>query len=330
MWNRYPGLMAFGTTVWGLRRIAYWTGYTPYYNGYYTGDAAPVDYGQPILAEPPYEEPVDAGTTQATELPPGVSRSGMTAFEKAQSAFKDGNYKLALSSVDEALKELPRDAVVNEFRALVLFALGDYKHSAETVYAVLSVGPGWDWTTLSGLYGNVSDYTKQLRALETYVDKNTSDAAGHFVLGYHYLTCNHKDSAIKQFQQVVKLNPKDTVSASLLTTLGVTAAPKTSSSPPAKKPPTIPIDSLAGNWKATRGSASFELNLTKDKNFTWTYSEGKRKTTVKGVFAIDGDTIAMEPDAGGVMLAALKLQQAGELSFKMAGDEKDPGLVFKK
>lgn len=337
MWNRYPGLMAFNTTIWGLNRIGYWWGYRPYSNVYYTGGTTIVNYNQPVLAQPPYQAPAN-GTTQQPPtsggqepLPPGVSQKGMAAFQQAQEEFKAGNYSEALTSVDAALKEMPRDAVVNEFRALVLFAQGDYKHAAETLYAVLSVGPGWDWTTLSGLYGNVEDYTKQLRALEKHVDANPNDAAAHFVLGYQYVTCGHKEAAGKQFQAALRLNPNDVVSKQMLDTLGVTPVPE--STPPAagtKKPPTVPLDSLVGNWKATRGNSAFGLSLSKDKSFTWTYTEGTKKTVVKGVFAVDGDEIAMEPDAGGVMLAQIKLQGASTLLFKMVGDEKDPALTFKK
>jgi tetratricopeptide (TPR) repeat protein len=338
MWNNYPGLMAFGITSWGLNRIAYWSGYGAYANPYVTGDASVVSYSQPVLAEPPYEVPADAAaaqpaptTTPAAEpLPPGVSQKGMTAFDKAQSEFKAGNYTAALASVDAALKEMPRDAIVNEFRALVLFAQKDYKHAAETLYAVLSVGPGWDWTTLSGLYASVDDYTKQLKALESYVLANPKDAAAHFVLGYHYTTCGHKEAAGKQFQEALQLNPKDVVSKQMLDMLGVT--PETEATPPKeeKKPPTIPLASLVGNWTAKRGSATFQLMLAKDNAFTWTYTEGSRKTVLKGVFAVDGDTLAMEPDAGGVMVATVKLEGKDALAFKMVGEEKDPGLAFKK
>ena len=66
---------------------------------------------------------------------------------------------------------MPNDTVLHEFRGLVLFALGRYKEAAAADYAVLSAGPGWDWTTLSGLYPNVEVYTEQLRALEQYQNR---------------------------------------------------------------------------------------------------------------------------------------------------------------
>ena len=61
---------------------------------------------------------------------------------------------------------MPTDAVLHEFRALVLFAMGDYRQSAAVVHSVLAVGPGWDWTTMSSLYPDPNRYTQQLAALE--------------------------------------------------------------------------------------------------------------------------------------------------------------------
>ena len=53
---------------------------------------------------------------------------------------------------------------------------------------MLAVGPGWDWNTLIGLYPNVSVYTEQLRALESYCNLNPKSAPARFVLAYFYLT----------------------------------------------------------------------------------------------------------------------------------------------
>ena len=47
---------------------------------------------------------------------------------------------------------MPNDPTLHEFRALVLFAQGQYDAAAATLYPVLNAGPGWDWTTLVGLY----------------------------------------------------------------------------------------------------------------------------------------------------------------------------------
>ena len=100
---------------------------------------------------------------------------------------------------------LPNDATLHEFRALVLFAVGKYDLAAGPLYAVLSVGPGWDWTTMAGLYPSIDVYTAQLRKLEAFVTANPSSTAGRFVLAYHYLTQGHIDAAVAQLKEVVAL-----------------------------------------------------------------------------------------------------------------------------
>ena len=100
-----------------------------------------------------------------------------------------GDYKTALAQVDQAIAQVPNDTVLHEFRGLVLFALGRYKEAAAADYAVLSAGPGWDWTTLSGLYPNVDVYTEQLRALEQYAKSHPAASEAKFLLADNYLTC---------------------------------------------------------------------------------------------------------------------------------------------
>ncbi len=116
---------------------------------------------------------------------------------------------------DQAIRQLPNDAALHEFRALVLFALQRYDESAAALYAVLTVGPGWDWATLVGLYPNVSVYTQQLRTLENYCTQNTGSASARFVLAYHYLTQGHTLAALQQLKQVAVLQPQDNLAPQL-------------------------------------------------------------------------------------------------------------------
>jgi tetratricopeptide (TPR) repeat protein len=219
--------------------------------------------------------------------------------------------------------------VVNEFRALCLFSLKRYKESAAVLNAVLAVGPGWDWTTLSGMYPGVEVYTEQLRALESYCGSNPNSADGAFLLGYHYLTGGHNDAARTQFAAASKLQPKDSVAAYLAQSL----------SPPSARPATtpaastaIPAESLVGTWAASgAGSANYVMTLNADGTFSWTYTKGPKRQTVKGVYALQGSDLAMDVDAGGKMLATIGLKGANGLNFVMAGTSKgDPGLDFKK
>jgi hypothetical protein len=92
----------------------------------------------------------------------------------------------------------------------------------------------------------------------------------------------------------------------------------------------VKAEDLAGTWKAKGPSNSaFEMTLSKEGEFTWKYTKGKKEQTVKGAYAVDKDTLAMEPAAGGVMLAQISPAANGKLNFKMIGaPEKEPPLEF--
>jgi len=88
---------------------------------------------------------------------------------------------------------------------------------------------------------------------------------------------------------------------------------------------------VIGTWTATRGKASFEMVLDKNKGLTWSYTEGKKKQQVKGAYAVDGNVLAMEPDEGGVMLAEITDPQGGAFDFRTVGAPKsEQPLRFQK
>lgn len=329
MWNDHTALMAFGVTMWGINRVAYGFGYWDYYNPYYGGTSygSAGDYSQPLVVESvPEPAPQDASAPP----PPGYAE-----FDAARQAFYAVDYDKALAETNKALASLPNDPVVHEFRALVLFAQRKYQESAAVLNSVLSVGPGWDWTTMQSLYPSQKIYAEQLAALEAFVKQNPEATYGHFVLGYHYLTAGKADEAAAQYKIVVEQQPKDRVAQELLVNLkGPEAlpggAPATAQTTDADAP-TIPAEQLLGRWSAANAAGSkFDLTLDKEGNFTWTYTEGGKSQSVKGVFALDKSTLAMEPDAGGVMLAQLTPPQDGRFKFTMLGNPTDPGLEFKK
>jgi tetratricopeptide (TPR) repeat protein len=340
MWEQHPVWSAFAVTGWALNSVGYMFGTSDYYNPYYDtayAAAAPYDYSQPIVI---YSEPTQVvnATTPATppaeaaSLPPGVSQESLDQFEQARIVFSQGDYAKALALADQALKSMPSDATLHEFRALCLFALGRYREAAITLNAVLSVGPGWDWTTMASLYPDVEVYTEQLRKLETYAKAHPDSADAQFVLAYHYLTTGSPEAAAKRFGQVVKLMPNDTVAKQLYE--GLTYKPadevKPKAEPAAPTGPQVKPEEMVGTWKAKGPSnAAFEMTLTKEGEFTWKYARGKKEQVVKGAYAIDKNTLAMEPASGGVMLADLTPGSQGAVDFKMIGaPEKEPPLRF--
>ena len=333
LWDEYPVAMAFGLTRWGINHLAYLFGYYPYYNPYYVTPGYPVpmylDYSQPLVVT----DPLLTSTTSPTGLPPGVTDQAVAKFDQARQAFYDGQYSQALNLINEALAEAPRDTAMHEFRALTLFALGQYRDAAATLHPVLAVGPGWDWTTLSGMYPSVSTYTQQLRALESYSKANPQAADAHFLLAYHYITCGHTDASASQLRRVQELMPQDEVAQQLLEMLTGERAPGTAAPPPPPaEAPAIPAMALQGAWTAQgTGNAQFALTLGDNNEFTWTFQQGPKKQTVEGVYALDGQTLALQPDSGGVMLAQITPPQNNQFHFQMVGGPAgDMGLNFHK
>ncbi len=146
-----------------------------------------------------------------------VAGQATGAFDQARDAFKAGDYAKAQQLDQQALMQMPNDRNLHEFLSLVFFAQGKYDQAAEPLYAVLSVAPGWDWTTLSGMYPDVDTYTRQIRALEASVRANPESAAARFVLAYQYLAQGHVENAVaQQSRAAVKIQPGDTVSAQLI------------------------------------------------------------------------------------------------------------------
>lgn len=322
-WDNYPALTAFGVTTWAINRVGWAFGYYNYSNPYAASatyvDNSVYNYSQPIVTSSQSStETTNADGSAPAEPPPAA----MSAFDQARNEFYEGNYDAALKSTDAALKEYPQDAVVHEFRGLTFFALGKYQDAAATLYAVLAVGPGWDWTTMSGLYPSVSVYEKQLRSLEDYCKSKPDDFGARFVLAYHYLTQGHEDAAVNQLKKVVTLNPQDQVSRQLLESLDPDA--EIPNEPKAIEPPqpetAIESERLNGDWSAKRGSEQFEMDLKADGSFQWTYTAGGKPQSVGGTWAVDKDgVLALEMSEDDVMLAQV-VPKDNQLDFYMLGD----------
>ncbi|TWU14379.1 Tetratricopeptide repeat protein [Symmachiella macrocystis] len=258
----------------------------------------------------------------------------MDEFDQAREAFKQMDYERALQLVNSSLKEMPNDAVLHEFRGLILFAMGDYDQAAGVIYAVLSAGPGWDWTTLSGLYADPATYTAQLRKLEEYRNSHPDSANVRFLLAYEYITCGHNEAAVKELKKVVELNPDDQLSAQLLA--GMTEG-SDGEDPPAEvePPPSKPQPEGAtvdGKWQAARGDDRFDLDLAKDGKFTWVYTSQGKTDKFSGTYTAGNGILTLVPsDGGGAMVGDMSWDGPEGFNFRMTGGApNDPGLNFKK
>jgi len=350
LWNRYPVAMAFGATMWGLNAVAWTFGVGNYYNPYcdgpvYVDNQQVVSYTQPVVGDPAYDANAEQALATAddnsdapaptpgsdAEVAPSTPDDALTqTFNDARNAFYQENFDQALSLTDQALKSAPRDAAINEFRSLCLFALGRYREAAANIHAVLAAGPGWDWTTMISLYSNKATYTAQLRQLESAVKANPKAADVRFLLAYHYLTCDYKDAAVALLKTVTELQPKDVLAADLVKMYtpapdsaegASTASTATPDAPaPDLEKPAYPLEKLQGDWVARDDRGEFALHLGKDDAFTWKFTREGKPQSVKGAYVIRGKNLVMQPDTGGTMLSEITLQNDQTLLFTPIGE----------
>jgi tetratricopeptide (TPR) repeat protein len=341
-WGGYGGYgYGSGVGAWGMGSPMYGWGYSNYNNAY--SGLGPIGGGgnqPPVGTGPPpfdYSQPIS--TTAAAPVAP-VAAKATADFDQARDAFKQGNYALAVQLGEQALGQMPNDPNIHQFLALGLFAQGQYDQAAAPLYAVLTIGPGWNWTTLIGAYAEADTYTQQLRALEAYIRANPQSAPAHFVVGYHYLTQGHNDAAAKQFEDAARLQPSDKLSAQLAAQLQPPASQPPSSDGAA--PPTAtasaesaPQGKLAGRWAATPAKdARVGLAINDDGNFTWTVtSSGQPAKTITGksTFANGVLTLAGQDGQVGALAGQVAWQDDNHMTFRVLGaPQDDPGLKFER
>ena len=355
LYNYFPTWGMNTYSGWGLAPVASnWL-----YSGYANPYNAALLVAQPAVASTAvydYSQPINVAAT-----PPDATAADSTeqVFSAARDSFKAGDYQRALDLADQVLKQTPNVAVVHEFRALALFALDRYDEAAAVAYAVLSAGPGWNWSTLVGLYPSVDPYTDQLRALEAYAASNPNSSSGRFLLAYHYMIEGHDDLAATQFERVTQLLPQDQLSASFVKALrksseqvaqaaapaqalASNAAPAQApvqaqqggSSPeqqtPSPAPPPPPPASLAGTWKSQPApDVAIALTLKEDGAFVWDVDTKGQKQTLQGQAGFQDNTLILQQPEGPPLVGAVAQNGPDKFVFAPPGSgDKGGGLVF--
>jgi tetratricopeptide (TPR) repeat protein len=335
----FTGMALGGIGAWGIGSSLYNWGYTPFVNPYFVGDGA-------VFADPGVAAPVyDYSQPLASDTPPPeqtVADPAIQIFDAARASFLAGNYADAIQKTDAALKTLPTDAAIHEFRGLCLFALKQYDQAAATLYAVLSAGPGWDWTTMVRLYPDVDTYTVQLRALEAYIGSHPDSASARFVLAYHYLTQGYTDAAIAELKDIQKLQPSDRLSSQLLAQLTSTAtsspddeaaldtAPSQAEQPAKVATPPAKEGNIVGTWKASPGpGTAIELTAGEDGSFKWSVTENGKNRVMDGKYTYGNGILAMSQSENNALVGKVAWQDDNHFTFQaMGGGPNDPGLAF--
>lgn len=329
--------LGWGMGGWGLGSLYYNSGYLGYANPYYIDS-----YGS--YGNYNYSQPIPVSYNSSVMIADNDPNSAAEVLNNADAAFQQNDYDAALDIINKGVAQYPDDAVLHEFRSLVLFARQDYQQSAATIHSVLAVGPGWDWTTLSSMYSNAAIYTEQLRTLEAFTKANPQDAASRFLLAYHYMSCGYPAAAARHLQQVVKLMPNDRVAADVLKLIAAPqpSPPEETAQQPTPQPPqeparpaAPPVDpaTLVGTWKAARADGSkFDLTLTNDAKFTWSFTQkGQAAQAFGGTYSVEGNVLALERKDGGSLIAEVTLGGQSKFNFKLLGaPDDDPGLAFSR
>lgn len=319
-----------------------------YVNPYLTAGYAttPFDYSQAITTVA--VSPVQGSTVEvagAVAVPSSLEQSA-ALFGQARETFKSGDVTLALQQADAALLQNPNDTSLHEFRALCLFALGRYDEAAVPLYAVLAVGPGWDWASLSGLYPNVEIYTAQLRRLEAFAAANPQSSSSRFVLAYQYLTEGFNDAAAIQLKQVIALKPTDAVAIKLLQQMNAAAGvPGTDQPPPNAGPATAPAAATApinttvpegatiiGTWTANpNAETAVSLTIQPGGAFRWDLNLKGQAKQFSGSSTFASGILTLVPENIPPIVGKVSWTDVDHMTFRAVGDNAQaPSLSFTK
>ena len=343
-WHRRPyyyspgRVIAWGLVGWGIGSLIFDSGYQSYYNPYPTqtvvvyndGGSSNVNYAEPVTSSA--ETAVEQRSGMSEKESDSLAKKATDSFDAAVKAFKEKDYLTAVKKTDEAISYDPGETVQHEFRALCLFALQKYSDAASVLNSVLSSNPGWGWETMIGLYDSSETYTAQLRALESYANKNAKAADAQFLLGYHYMTEGHMKEAQGAFAKCVELKPRDQVAGELLrlTQNSSTGDSQGESDPSQEEYTPPPLDQIQGTWTAKSGAGSIKLTIGKDNKFVWTYNDGKKPFKMDGQASMDDGLLVLGGEESQIV-AAIEMRDEKTLNFVIAGGpDGDPGLNFIK
>lgn len=311
-------------------RYGYWTFVNPFWVTPAVQPVAYLNYSQPVTVVAPQWVTDEELSESAAPLERAVNEQAMAQLEAARTAFRHRNYREAQRLVEAALAAAPEEAVLHEFRALVLFALGQYGEAAAALYSLLAVHPGWNWTTLSSMYGDIGDYQRQIQALNAARQAQPDAANLQFLYAYHMLTLGKPDDAKAALLLARKGLPEDPLVNQMLLALGESPSPA-QESPPPPKAADVELD-LKGLWKAERsGGRAVYLRFDDQGQFQWDSLGGPEKDTFTGAFAVDGANLTLERTDGGALVGQVIPQSEKSFLFRLIGTPpQDPGMRFER
>ena len=244
---------------------------------------------------------------------------------------------------------MPNDPTLHEFRALALFALGRYDEAAAALYAVLSVGPGWDWSTLISLYGNPETYTQQLRALESYVDPESEFGGGPLrprlplpdpratprrlpISSRRSWPCSPRISS-RRSSSSSSSSPQDSSASGNRASPGGTNRSCPGRPPPPRAPTARDrkASSRAPGRPSPRKDTTITVTFQDQGHFTWKVAHQGQDHQFQGESSYVNGILTLAQDQNNAMVGDVNWQDPNHFQFKvLGGGPSDPGLTFAK
>lgn len=216
--NWYPGWSSWGWG-WGWPLI----GWNNWGWGLGYGGWGGYGYGYPTYYDTTYVYPTttlyaDATAPDVQPLPdqqPAIDQLAATGdfVADGEAAFRAGRYQDALRLWQHSMVDDPDNGAVVLLMAQALFALGQYESAANATQMGMQMLPESEWGNVvknyTQLYGNIEDYTNQVRAAEKVRDAQANDTAVRFLLGYHFGYLNYPKQAVRELDAALAIEPRD-------------------------------------------------------------------------------------------------------------------------
>jgi len=162
--------------------------------------------------------------SQASSRDSTTTPAGLDFMRRAEAAFRAGRYDEAVRMANHAAVEMPNNPKVLLLLGQALFAVGDYGAAAGAIHQGMGMSDPKSWgafvQSFRQFYGNVNDYTEQLRRLEKFVQERRDASYAHFLLGYHYGYLGYPEEARRELAEAVRLEDRDELAGQLLAQFG--------------------------------------------------------------------------------------------------------------
>jgi hypothetical protein len=199
------GLGGLGYGGYGLGYGGYGLGYGgfgPAYGGYYSPNYVQ-SVPQTITSDAqPVQPPADASPA-----------SGIDFAAQGEAEFHAGNYQAAMAAFRHALVDEPNNAGLMLLISQSLFQMGQWTEAAGATELAMGGLPEDKWGTVvqnyTQLYGEIEDYTRQLKELENAVKQDPDNPALRFLVGYHFGYLNYPQQAVRELGKAVALEGRD-------------------------------------------------------------------------------------------------------------------------